>query len=90
MISVKTVMTALADAIREKTGGADPLTIAQMTQEIRALETGGGVELPELDNPGGSGQLVEGYQMIDQNGKKVVGTHTDPVFTLMDGELFIE
>lgn len=35
-------LTAIADAIREKTGGTEPLTLEQMPTEIAAIETGGG------------------------------------------------
>ena len=34
-------MTALADAIREKTGGTEKLSIDQMTEEVAALGGGG-------------------------------------------------
>ena len=35
-------LTAVADAIREKTGGTDPLTLEQMAAEIAGIEAGGG------------------------------------------------
>ena len=39
-------LSAIGDAIREKTGKDDLLTLEQMPGEIQAIETGGG-ELPE-------------------------------------------
>lgn len=37
-----TSLTAIGDAIREKTGKEDLLTLEQMPQEIRGIESGGG------------------------------------------------
>lgn len=42
---VQEKMTAIADAIRSKTGGAEALTLDQMAAEIGALETGGSTEV---------------------------------------------
>ena len=39
-------LTAIGNAIREKTGKSDLLTLDQMPTEIRAIQTGGG-DLPE-------------------------------------------
>lgn len=41
-MSVHEKMTAIANAIREKTGGTDALTLDQMATEIAGIETGGG------------------------------------------------
>lgn len=41
-MSVREKMTAIADAIRGKTGASDPLTLDQMAAEIAGIETGGG------------------------------------------------
>lgn len=35
-------LTAIADAIREKTGKTDSLTLQQMATEISGIQTGGG------------------------------------------------
>lgn len=40
-------LNAIGDAIREKTGKSDLLTLEQMPVEIAAIETGGGGDLPE-------------------------------------------
>lgn len=44
-MSVKTKMTAIADAIRNKTGGAEPLSIDGMAAAIGGIQTGGGAAL---------------------------------------------
>lgn len=41
-MSINAKMTAIADAIRGKTGGADPLTLDAMVEAIASIETGGG------------------------------------------------
>lgn len=41
MATVNEKMTALADAIRAKTGGADALTIDGMTAAVESIEVGG-------------------------------------------------
>ena len=41
-MSVKSKMTAIADAIREKTGGTDSLTLDAMAEAIAGIEAGGG------------------------------------------------
>lgn len=45
-MSVNSKMTAIADAIRAKTGGTDPLGLDAMAQAIAAIS--GGVELPDF------------------------------------------
>ena len=54
-------------------------TQSDIIQQIKtALEDkaagGGGVELPTLENEGSAADLVEGMQLIDQNGNPVTGT----------------
>ena len=43
-MSVNTKMTAIADAIRGKTGGASPLTLDQMAEAIASIQAGGGIK----------------------------------------------
>lgn len=40
-MSLKSVLTALADAIRSKTGGASVMTLAEMTDAVNGISTGG-------------------------------------------------
>lgn len=71
-MSVKVKMTAIADAIRSKTGGTTKLTLDQMAIEIEGIETG--IELPTLSNEGSASDLLSGKQLIDQEGNVVTGT----------------
>lgn len=43
-MSVNEKMTAIADAIRGKTGGASPLTLDQMAEAIASIQAGGGIK----------------------------------------------
>jgi len=43
-MSINEKMTAIADAIRGKTGGTEPLALDQMAAEIARIQTGGGGE----------------------------------------------
>lgn len=43
-------LTAIANAIRNKTGKTDPMTLEQMPGEIEGIETGGGVSYSEDDD----------------------------------------
>lgn len=40
-MSLKSVLTALADAIRSKTGGASVMTLAEMADAVNGISTGG-------------------------------------------------
>ena len=53
-MSVHSKMTAIADAIRGKTGGTNPLTLDQMATAIAEIQTGGG---------GGDNTLLESIVM---------------------------
>ena len=46
-MSINTAMTAIADAIRAKTGKTEPLTIEQMPSEIEGISGGGSSEINE-------------------------------------------
>lgn len=37
--------------------------------------SGGGLTLPELTNPAGADQILEGFEAIDGSGNKLTGTH---------------
>lgn len=72
MATVNEKMTAIADAIRSKTGGTDILTLDGMAEAINGISTG--TELPELTNPGTSSDLIYGKEFVNADGDKVVGT----------------
>jgi hypothetical protein len=71
-MSVNSKMTAIADAIRSKTGGSDALTLDDMAVAITSIETG--IELPELTNEGSASDLLSGKELIDSSGNIVTGT----------------
>ena len=73
-MSVNSKMTAIADAIRSKTGETGSLTLDEMADAIDGIEIG--VELPILTNEGSASDLLSGKQLIDQEGNIVTGAIT--------------
>ena len=71
-MSVNEKMTALADAIRSKTGQTGKLSLDAMTAAVEDISTG--VRLPELTNEGVASDLLAGKQLIDAAGDVVTGT----------------
>lgn len=67
-------LTAVADAIRSKTGRTETMTLEQMPGEITGIQTG--TVLPELSNPGAEEDLMEGKELLDGAGEPVVGAFT--------------
>jgi hypothetical protein len=74
-------LTAIANAIREKTGGTELLTLDQMPTEIAGIETGGG----------GGGAIIEygSYTPAEDtvglkcSSGRMAETHTFPSFLIM-------
>ena len=65
------LLTAIADAIREKTGSTDSLTPAQMAEAIAEIPAGGGATEPYMETTIGSNNKVSdvalyGYTWIPQ------------------------
>ena len=76
-MTINEKMTALADAIRAKSGRTDTLTLDEMTTAVQSIEVGsGGVDLPELTNEGTAADLMLNKELIDSEGNKVTGTFT--------------
>lgn len=73
-MSVNTKMTALANAIRAKTGQTGLLTLDEMETAVAGIYTG--VELPELSNPAAANEIFLGEEVIDGEGNKMTGTFT--------------
>lgn len=71
-MSVNSKMTALADAIRSKTGDTKKLSIDGMITSVNNIETG--ITLPELSNEGSSSDLLSGKELIDGEGNVITGT----------------
>ena len=67
----KAKLTAIADAIRNKTGETDSYTLAQMVEKIAGLSP---AELPELANPAAEKDVLAGKEYIDGSGAKKAGT----------------
>ena len=70
-MSFNSKMTAIADAIRTKTGETDSLTLDGMAEAINGLEIG--VELPTLTNEGSASDLLSGKELIDGEGNVIRG-----------------
>ena len=71
-------LSAIADAIRDKGGASGPMTPQEMPAKIAAIPTEGGADLPALDNPAGSAQILSGFQAINGAGVKMTGSHVCP------------
>ena len=67
-----TELVKIANAIRTKTGTTDKISLEDMPAKIAAIESG--VTLPELENEGSNSDLMEGKELIDNEGNKVTGT----------------
>ena len=65
-------LTAIANAIREKEGSSSPIVANDFPARILAIETG--IQLPTLTNPGNTSDLLNGKQLIDQNGEVLTGS----------------
>lgn len=67
-------LTAIADAIRSKTGKTNKITLDQMPSEIEGIEVYEGVELPELgDTAAQPADIVIGKVLYDDEGNPVTG-----------------
>lgn len=72
-------MTATANAIRAKTGGTSPIawdSADGFRGAVEAINTEGGVELPELNEPAEPGEVFSGKEYIDGSGQKKTGSFT--------------
>lgn len=88
-MSVNEKMTAIADAIRAKTGGTDTLTLDQMATEIANI-SGGGVEInaitaSELPSTVTDGQIV----VITDTAAGTIYVDTDEPASPAEGDVWI-
>ena len=66
-----TTLTAIANAIRSKTGGAEALAPGRMADAIAEIETG--PALGPLGNPAGAEHIQTGYQAYGSDGQAIEG-----------------
>ena len=76
VICEKSELVAVADAIREKTGGTDDLTVSGLASAVSEIEAGGGVTMPEMctvtfEYNGVSTQFDIQYIGLDESGNLV-------------------
>lgn len=72
-------MTATANAIRAKTGGSSPIEWDEETgfkTAVEVISSGGGVELPELNELAEPEEVFLGKDYIDSDGQKKTGSFT--------------
>lgn len=67
-------LVAVANAIRQKAGKTEELSLSGMIATINGIQTG--VDLPELTNEGTASELFAGKELIDDEGNIVTGTFT--------------
>lgn len=65
-MSIQEKMTALADAVRSKTGGTDPLTLDEMTQQIAGLWVDGSMDTSNAT--ASAGDIAKGKTAYGKNG----------------------
>lgn len=68
----ESIMYDIGDAIREKRSTTRTYLPSEMPAAIREINSGG-IQLPKLDNPGTADDLLQGVEMIDQNGTPTPG-----------------
>lgn len=71
-----TDLVAIADAVREKTGGTKKYSISQLREYLVKEITTPTISLPELINPASETEIFKGYDVIDADGEKKIGTFT--------------
>lgn len=65
-------IVAIADAVRNKTGNTNEMSLGGIVSGINGIETG--IDLPTLSNEGAASDLLSGKELIDDEGNVVTGT----------------
>ena len=76
-MSVNSEMTALADAIRNKSGVTEKLSISGMTAAINLISDGGGTSVDLSFVTAGADQILVGYVGADAQGNPINGELSD-------------
>lgn len=78
-------LVAIANDIRSKTGNAGEMTFGEMKSNISNFNIS--ADLPELNNEGTSSDLLNGKELINENGQIVTGTmpNNGTIAETMDG-----
>lgn len=63
-------LTIMADGVRSIFGTSDKYTPEEMASVIAKIEAG----LPSLSNPASGDQILNGYEAINEDGEKIIGT----------------
>ena len=72
IIADKQDIVAIANAVRNKTGATNGMTLGGIVNGINGIQVG--VDLPELTNPASEDDLLQGKELIDEDGNIVTGT----------------
>ena len=73
-MSVNSVMTQLADAIREKTGLSNKLSIPAMTSAVQGIELNTGSDIDLTGVTVTADKLLGGVVAVNSSGIKITGT----------------
>ena len=83
IIADRSDMVAIANAVRNKTGKTQELTLNGIVSGINGLNVG--IDLPTLRHEASASELFSGKELIDADGQKVTGTFTiDQELTTQD------
>ena len=86
-MSINTKMTALANAIRSKTGLTDTLSIAEMTTAVSNIQIGGDIDLTGVTVT--ADKLLDGVVAVNGEGLKVTGTIKTVSATIQDDNVVV-
>lgn len=71
VISRRSDLEAIAEAVRIKTESTDKMTLQEIALNISNFA---GADLPDLSKPASAAEVLQGKEIINQNGNKITGT----------------